>query len=113
MPNIRAEDRASSRTAENAPYAGTYTRKGAVLTREDGLQLLTRSRSEVTDSTPGLFLLTRRGEGGKWVYLSSLYRNGREFEDRRSKQRYRINPGDGDTATVECIGVPTRFAVGT
>lgn len=93
-----------------APLVGRYERDGTGLCREtDGL-LLTQKENE----RYGPYLLLKDPVTGKYQYLSRLYRNGTEFEDRESDHRYRIDRDPNPRyVQVRSLGAPTRKRSGS
>lgn len=120
MQKIRRTTESGSPSSEHSPSApsrvdfrGRYEREGSSLCRQsDGLLLLFRSRSELDTARPGLYLMLK-GPDGKFRYVSSVYRNGSEFEDRGSATRYHIDadPTDARFVVISSIGRPTRRVV--
>lgn len=120
MRKIRQSTESGSQSSERPPsepsrvdFRGRYEREGSSLCRQsDGLLLLFRSRSELDSARPGLYLMVK-GADGRFHYVSSVYRNGSEFEDRGSATRYRIDadPTDARFVVISSVGRPTRRVV--
>ena len=109
--NLKAAER---KAVARYDFTGTYRidHDGRTLVRDDGLTLHIQRRdpAKVTRYRPELYLLAESpGEAAR--YVSSLYvtkEQQREFEDRGSAKRYRIDDADEGFVSIRLIGRPRR-----